>query len=82
MLEGQVVGLRAIERADLEPLREWRNRPEFRRYFREYREISPDMQQRWYETVVLGDKRPHVRHRGTGERTASWAPAGCAISIG
>ena len=55
MLEGKVVGLRAIERDDLDLLREWRNRPDFRRYFREYREIGADMQKRWYENVVLGD---------------------------
>ena len=34
---------------------EWRNRPEFRKHFREYREISSDMQNNWYESKVLGD---------------------------
>jgi len=76
MLEGQVVGLRAIERADLEPLREWRNRPEFRRYFREYREISPDMQQRWYETVVLGEK---VRMFAIEERASGRLLGACGL---
>lgn len=55
MLTGKKVYLTPIEREDLEPLRVWRNRPEFRQYFREYREISKDMQERWYDTKVLGD---------------------------
>ena len=55
MLKGQFVGLRAIERKDLEPLLAWRNQPEFRRYFREYRELSAAQQLAWYESKVLND---------------------------
>lgn len=55
MLKGDVVGLRAIERNDLDQLLAWRNRPEYRRYFREHRELNRDQQQRWYEAVVNGD---------------------------
>lgn len=55
MLKGTKVYLVPIEREDLEALRVWRNRPEFRKYFREYREISKDMQLKWYESKVLGD---------------------------
>lgn len=55
MLKGEIVGLRAIERGDLDQLRAWRNRPEYRRYFREYRELNDDQQRRWYETAVNGD---------------------------
>ena len=55
MLKGQLTGLRAVERTDLEQLRNWRNQPEYRRYFREYRELSSDQQQHWYEAVVNGD---------------------------
>lgn len=55
MLKGQSVGLRAIERGDLESLLSWRNRPEFRRYFREYRELNREQQSAWYESKVLGD---------------------------
>jgi RimJ/RimL family protein N-acetyltransferase len=55
MLEGTHVGLRAIEPADLPTLLEFRNRPHFRRFFREYRELSPSHQQKWYDTVVMGD---------------------------
>lgn len=59
MLTGSRTTLRAITRDDLEPLRQWRNQPRLRCYFREYREISPDMQEGWYETTVLTD--PNTR---------------------
>ena len=55
MLKGEKVYLVPIEREDLEPLRIWRNQPNFRKYFREYREISKEMQLKWYENKVLGD---------------------------
>ena len=60
MLKGKLVGLRAIEERDLEPLRIWRNMPELRRYFREYREISPEMQRQWFETAVLSDPKTRM----------------------
>jgi RimJ/RimL family protein N-acetyltransferase len=59
VLKGKIVGLRAIERADLPALLAFRNKPEFRRFFREYRELSSSDQERWFETVVLKD--PSVR---------------------
>ena len=59
MLKGNVVGLRAIERADLPILLEYRNRPHFRRFFREYRELSPEHQAAWFEKQVMAD--PSVR---------------------
>lgn len=55
MIRGQNVRLRAIEPDDLEQLLVWRNQPEFRRYFREYRELSSENQQQWYKTKVLND---------------------------
>lgn len=57
MLKGCFVSLRAIERTDLPVLLEWRNRPEYRRYFREYRELSMETQNTWYEKVVMNDPR-------------------------
>lgn len=57
MLKGKYVGLRAIERSDLPQLLEWRNRPEYRRYFREFRELSQSQQELWFENVVLKDAR-------------------------
>lgn len=57
MLKGELVGLRAIEREDLPQLLEWRNRPEYRRYFREYRELGMDSQNAWFEKSVLNDPK-------------------------
>jgi len=57
MLKGKYIGLRAIERDDLPQLLEWRNLPENRRYFREYRELGMDDQIRWYNEQVLKDSR-------------------------
>src|SRR5205807_481081 len=55
MIAGQHVQLRAIERADLPSLLDWRNDPDLRRYFREHRELSSDDQTRWFEQVVIDD---------------------------
>lgn len=55
MLKGTHVGLRAIERADLQTLLDYRNRPHFRRFFREYRELSAEHQNAWFEKLVMGD---------------------------
>lgn len=60
MLLGEHTVLRAVEPEDLEPLRLWRNQPGLRRYFREHREISRTMQQRWFETIVLNDPRTRM----------------------
>ncbi len=60
MLKGKYVGLRAIGEDDLEPLRQWRNKPALRRFFREYREISPEMQRKWFESAVLNDPRTRM----------------------
>ena len=55
MIKGRHVGLRAIEPVDLEQLLVWRNQPEFRRYFREFRELSSTHRQQWYDSKVVGD---------------------------
>jgi RimJ/RimL family protein N-acetyltransferase len=55
MLEGTHVALRAIERADLPQLLEWRNHADYRRFFREHRELSMEQQTRWFEDVVIAD---------------------------
>jgi len=54
MLKGDLVGLRAIERNDLTQLLNWRNRPEYRIYFREYRELGMEFQNLWFEKTVTG----------------------------
>lgn len=56
MLKGKYVGLRAIEESDLYQLLLWRNQPNYRRYFREYRELSQTNQRNWFDSKVLNDK--------------------------
>lgn len=56
MLKGKYVGLRAIEESDLSQLLLWRNHPNYRRYFREYRELSQTNQRNWFDSKVLNDK--------------------------
>lgn len=53
MLSGKQIILRAIEKEDLEELRIWRNNPNLRKYFREFRELSKTDQLNWYEKVAL-----------------------------
>lgn len=55
MIKGNKVYLTTIEEEDLEQLRYWRNLPEYRKYFREYREISKTMQKDWFGHIVNGD---------------------------
>ncbi len=49
MIKGDSIGLRAIEKEDLVQLKDWRNIPEFRRNFREVRELSLRDQENWFE---------------------------------
>ncbi|MGE0668687.1 MAG: GNAT family N-acetyltransferase [Sphingomonadales bacterium] len=55
MLRGEVVGLRAIEHGDLRQLLDFRNQPNLRQYFREYRELSFRDQENWFNERVLRD---------------------------
>lgn len=55
MITGNKVCLTSLNRSSLPQLREWRNQPELRKYFREYREISDAMQENWYNTRVLNN---------------------------
>ena len=56
MLKGKYVGLRAIEESDLSQLLLWRNQPNYRRFFREYRELSQTNQRNRFDSKVLNDK--------------------------
>ena len=56
MLKGDMVGLRAIEESDLELMLKWRNKPEYRKYFREYRELNMTSQRDWFLKKVIGDE--------------------------
>jgi len=55
MIRGKSIYLSAIEKEDLKKLMDWRNIPDFRKHFREYREINTDMQEAWYQNKVLND---------------------------
>lgn len=56
MLVGNKITLRAVEKKDLEDFRSWRNLPNFKKNFREYRELNDDMQLNWYNKFVVDDK--------------------------
>jgi len=58
MIKGQLIGLRAIEPEDLPILLEWRNNPENRKYFREWRELNSQHQTEWFENHVLSESSP------------------------
>jgi RimJ/RimL family protein N-acetyltransferase len=60
VIRGSHIGLRAVEREDLPTLLAWRNQPEFRRYFREFREIGASQQERWFDTAVRDDPRTQM----------------------
>ena len=49
MIEGKLVTLEAVRRSSLARLRTWCNDPKTRKYFREYREISEQDQERHWE---------------------------------
>ena len=55
MLKGKKVGLSAIEEADLKILLDWRNRSEYRQYFREYRELNMSQQKEWFFSKAIKD---------------------------
>lgn len=55
MLKGKKVALRAITKTDLPQLLIWRNKPEYRKFFREYRELNSENQDRWFESKVMND---------------------------
>lgn len=55
MLKGKTIGLFAVEREDLKQLRDWRNNTEFRKHFREYRELNMAMQEKWFEQKIIND---------------------------
>jgi RimJ/RimL family protein N-acetyltransferase len=55
VLTGNGIGLRAISEEDLPVLLEWRNRPHFRKHFREFRELGMAEQRLWFERSVVAD---------------------------
>jgi len=55
MIKGKKCYLCSVQPDSIEQLRNWRNNPELRKYFREYREISKPMQKDWYDNRVLNN---------------------------
>lgn len=50
----------AIEKEMLPQLKEWRNQPELRKVFREYRLLTTTHQNNWYENTVINDKNTEM----------------------
>ncbi len=55
MIKGKLVGLRAVEREDLVLLRDWRNNSDFRKNFREVRELNLANQEIWYSNSCVNN---------------------------
>jgi UDP-4-amino-4,6-dideoxy-N-acetyl-beta-L-altrosamine N-acetyltransferase len=51
MISGKKIHLRAIEDYDLAQLQSWRNNPELRQFFREYRDLSMENQKQWFQKI-------------------------------
>ena len=52
MIFGNLIYLSSLNKESIEQLRAWRNNTELRKYFREYREISKEMQEKWFENTI------------------------------
>ena len=75
MIKGKKVGLRAVEKEDLPFLRDWRNIPDFRKNFREVRELSLTDQEAWFEHL---QKTKHINYMFTIVDLDSEKPIGAA----
>ena len=62
MIRGKKVGIRAVEKQDLPFLRDWRNIVEFRKNFREVRELSLTDQEAWFDHL---QKTKHINYMFT-----------------
>jgi len=75
MIEGKKVGLRALEKQDLPILRDWRNIVEFRKNFREVRELSLSDQESWFDSL---QKTRHINFMFTIVDLDTQKPIGSA----
>lgn len=75
MIKGKKVGLRAVEKKDLPFLRDWRNIVEFRKCFREVRELSLADQEAWFDLL---QKTKHINYMFTIVDLVSQKPIGAA----
>ena len=68
MIEGKKVLLGPVDTTHLEQFRKWRNNPNLRKYFREYRERSDEMQRRWFEKITTDKNQVNfsIREKSTG----------------
>jgi len=55
MIKGKLVGLRAVEREDLNLLKDWRNIESFRKNFREVRELNLANQEEWFNKCCINN---------------------------
>jgi RimJ/RimL family protein N-acetyltransferase len=81
MLNGQYTYLRAVEESDLGILRDWRNNPDFRKNFREHRELNLENQKKWFFKLqenpndfmfVIVDKEKHEPIGACGLLYTNW----------
>jgi RimJ/RimL family protein N-acetyltransferase len=75
MIKGKFVGLRAVEKEDLKLLRDWRNISNFRRNFREVRELSLTDQEAWFDHL---QKTKHINYMFTIVDLDTQKPIGAA----
>lgn len=75
MIKGKNVGLRAVEKEDLSYLRDWRNLPDFRKHFREVRELSLTDQEGWFDSL---QKTKHINYMFTIVDLKTSQPIGAA----
>ena len=55
MLKGKLESLHAVEKEDSQQLLDWRNNQNFRKHFREYRDLNMAQQEHWFEEKVIKD---------------------------
>jgi len=60
MLTGKNIILEEVMPESIEQLRIWRNDPSARQYFREWKDITPDKQKKWYDERGNNSNQNHV----------------------
>lgn len=55
MIKGNIAYLSALEASDLEQILKWRNNQNFRKHFREHKEISISQQKAWFDRIDTKD---------------------------
>ena len=65
MIIGKKVILEIPEEKHLSKMLEWRNDPEFRQYYREYRVLSYENQLKWWKDKILNDDKKAIFQAST-----------------